>query len=128
MDAVLAARAPSTGAPLVHERVKPPRPTLQKLSSSDDIESYLDMFERVARQQGWPNEIWSTQLAGLLSGDALDAFSSVPAEVARSYAQVKEAILSPPLLQHLAQNGRIVQDVAESPVGSAKSVDSVLGE
>ena len=45
MDAVLAARAPSTGAPLVHETVKPPRPTLQKLSSSDDIGSYLDMFE-----------------------------------------------------------------------------------
>ena len=40
------------------------------------------------------NEIWSTQLAGLLSGDALDVFSSVPAEAARSYAQVKEAILA----------------------------------
>ena len=51
MDAVLAARAPPTGAPLVPERVKP-RPTLQKLSSSDDIDSYFDMFERVARQQG----------------------------------------------------------------------------
>ena len=93
-DAVLAARAPSTGAPLVRERVKPPRPTLQKLSSSDDIESYLDMFERVAREQGRPNDIWSTQLAGLLLGDALDAFSSVPAEAASSYVQVKEAIIA----------------------------------
>ena len=49
---------------------------------------------RVARQQGWPNEIWSIQLAGQLSGDALDAFSSVPAEAAWSYAQVKEVILA----------------------------------
>ena len=71
MDTVLAARAPSTGGPLVCERAKPPKPTLQKLSSSDDIQSYLDMFERVARQQEWPNQIWSTQLAGLLSGNAL---------------------------------------------------------
>ena len=46
--------------------MKSPKPTLQKLSSSDDIESYLDMFERAARQQGWPDGIWATQLAGLL--------------------------------------------------------------
>ena len=85
MDAVLAARVPSTGAPFVCERVKPPRPTLQKLSSSDDIESYLDMFKRVARQQEWRNESWSAQLAGLLSGNALDTFSSDSAEAARSY-------------------------------------------
>ena len=40
--------------------VKLPRPILQKLSSSDDIERYLDIFKRVARQQEWPNDIWST--------------------------------------------------------------------
>ena len=76
VEAVLASRAPPIDAPLSTAlgRVKPPRPTLQKLSSSDDIESYLDMFERVARQQGWPENIWATQLAGLLSGEALDAF------------------------------------------------------
>ena len=31
------------------------------------------MFERVATQQGWSIEVWSTQLAGLLLGDALAA-------------------------------------------------------
>ena len=95
VNAVLAVRAPSmTDAPPPGATVKPPRPTLQKLSSSDDVESYLDMFERVARQQGWPEGIWATQLAGLLSGDALDAFSSLPADAAREYARVKEAILT----------------------------------
>jgi hypothetical protein len=94
VDAVLAARAPPTEAHSGSGRVKPPKPTLQKLSTSDNIESYLDMFERVARQQGWPDDTWATQLAGLLSGDALDAFTSIPAEAARDYTQVKEAILA----------------------------------
>ena len=78
VEAVLTSRAPPTDVPLStgSGRVKPPRPTLHKLSSSDDIESYLDMFERVARHQGWPEDIWATQLPGLLSGEALDAFSS----------------------------------------------------
>ena len=52
------------------------------------------MFERVAEQQGWPKEVWSTQLGGLLSGEALDAFTSVPAESATNYDAVKEAILA----------------------------------
>ena len=70
------------------------KPTLQKLSKEDDIESYLNMFERVAEQQGWPKELWSTQLGGLLSGEALDAFTSVPIESATDYDAVKEAILA----------------------------------
>ncbi len=45
-------------------------------------------------QQDWPEDTWATQLAGLLSGDALDAFTSIPAEAARDYMQVKEAILA----------------------------------
>ena len=99
LDAVLSASRASIGppptiAPADGGRTKPPKPTLQKLSKEDDIESYLDMFERVARQQGWPKELWTTQLAGLLSGEALDAFISVPLETARSYDAVKEAILA----------------------------------
>ena len=60
LDAVLTVSGVSEeSTPLVapgssRERVKPPRPTLHKLSKEDDIESYLDMFERVAGQQGWP--------------------------------------------------------------------------
>ena len=98
LDAVLSASragmGPPTVAPTDGRRTKPPKPTLQKLSKEDDIESYLDMFERVARQPGWPKELWTTQLAGLLSGEALDAFVSVPSETARSYDAVKEAILA----------------------------------
>ena len=69
-------------------RVKPPKPTLQKLTPSDDIESFIDLFERVATQQGWPVDIWPTQLAGLLSGDSLYAFTSIPLSEANNYSKV----------------------------------------
>ena len=52
------------------------------------------MFERVTEQQGWSKELWSTQLGGLLSGEALEAFTSVPIESATDYDAVKEAILA----------------------------------
>ena len=64
------------------ERVKPPRPTLPNLYRDDNIESYLDMFERVAEQQRWARELWATQLVGLLSGEVLETFTSVLTKLA----------------------------------------------
>ena len=97
MQAVIESNSPATkDAALVEDskRVKPPKPTLQKLAPSDEIESFIDMFERVATQQGWPANSWPTQLAGLLSGDALDAFTSIPVSEASDYSKVRAAILS----------------------------------
>ena len=74
-------------------KMKLPRPTLQKLTADDDIESYLHMFEQVAVQQKWPKDAWATQLAGLLMGDALDAFTSVPTAESSKYEVMKAAIL-----------------------------------
>lgn len=48
-----------------------PKPVLQKFTQGDDVESFPDMFERVASLQKWPKTIWTTQLAGVLSGKAL---------------------------------------------------------
>ena len=72
---------------------KLPKPLLQKFTEKDDVESYLDMFERVATQQEWPKETWATQLAGLLSGDALDSYSALAPASAKDYNSVKAAIL-----------------------------------
>ena len=72
---------------------KLPKPMLQKFTEKDDVESYLDMFERVAAQQEWPKETWATQLAGLLSGNALDCYSSLAPASAKDYDLVKAAIL-----------------------------------
>ena len=51
------------------------------------------MFERVAAQHEWPKEKWATQLAGLLSGNALDCYSSLAPASAKDYDLVKAAIL-----------------------------------
>ena len=72
---------------------KLPKPTLQKLDPSDDIEHYIASFERIAQQQKWPEDVWATQLAGLLTGKAMAAYASMDQEEAESYAKVKRAIL-----------------------------------
>ena len=53
----------------------------------------LDMFESVASLHKWPKTIWVTQLAGVLSGKALKAFSSLPTEKSTKYDEVKHDIL-----------------------------------
>ena len=70
-----------------------PKSMLQKFSEKDDVESFLDMFERVTAQQEWPKEIWATQLAGLLSGNALECYSSLAPATAKDYDQIRAAIL-----------------------------------
>ena len=69
-----------------------PKPTLQKLGPDDDVEHFLATFERIARQQGWPEEVWATQLAGLFTGKALVVYAGLNGESAASYAEVKKAI------------------------------------
>ena len=79
--------------PTLHApKVKLPKPTIQKLTEGDDIEDYLAMFERVANQQGWPEDVWAMQLAGLLTGKAMAAFASLSTEESGDY-EVKAAIL-----------------------------------
>ena len=73
--------------------VRLPKPTLQKLGPDDDIEHFLATFERIAKQQGWPEEVWATQLAGLLTGKAMAAYASLNTESAVSYKDVKKAVL-----------------------------------
>lgn len=43
------------------------------------------MFEWVAAQQEWPKETWATQLAGVLSGDALECYSSLAPTPVKDY-------------------------------------------
>lgn len=77
------------------ELAKPklPKPTLQKLDEKDDIENYLDTFERIAKQQEWPTTVWAVQLAGLLSGRALAAYAALGGVEAADYEKVKSAVL-----------------------------------
>ena len=73
--------------------VKLPKPTLKRLTAEDDIEHYLATFERVAKQQKWPKEVWASQLGGLMTGNAMAAYASLEVESTGSYDMVKQAVL-----------------------------------
>ena len=75
------------------EKVKLPKPTLQKLGEKDDVEHYLATFERIAEQQGWPKDAWATQLAGRLTGKAMAAYAALDTASAGDYEELKQAIL-----------------------------------
>ena len=72
---------------------KLPKPTLQKLGDKEDIENFLASFERIAKQQEWPRNVWATQLAGLLTGKALAAYAAMTTEDSADYEKVKAAVL-----------------------------------
>ena len=74
-------------------KVRVHKPTLQKLSTEDNIEDFLITYERVAVQQGWPQDVWAVQLAGLLSGKAMAAHTSLAGNESGDYEKVKTAIL-----------------------------------
>jgi len=69
-------------------RPKLPKPTLQKLG-----ENFLSTFERIAKQQDWPKEVWATQLAGLLTGKGLAAYAAMVSTEALDYERVKKVVL-----------------------------------
>ena len=52
--------------------------TVPKLPSFDekidDLDAYLYRFEGYASMQGWPKEIWASNLSDLLKGNALQMF------------------------------------------------------
>nr|XP_040058772.1 uncharacterized protein LOC120834693 isoform X2 [Gasterosteus aculeatus aculeatus] len=79
--------------------VKPERPTepskvLTKQTGEDDIEAYLEVFERTAERERWPRAQWAGILAPFLIGEAQKACRDLsPADV-NQYGALKAAILA----------------------------------
>ena len=67
--------------------------TLQKLSEGEDIENFLSMLVKGATQQDWPKDLWTVQLAGVLTGKALVAFANVRKKDVGSYETMRLEIL-----------------------------------
>ena len=61
--------------------------------SSDEIDSYLQRFERFAKSNSWPDSEWATALSTLLTGKALDVYSRMPDDAALNFILLKEALL-----------------------------------
>ena len=59
----------------------------------DDIDSFLERFERFATAQRWPRDQWVISLSTLLTGKGLLVYSGMPADAANDYDALKTAIL-----------------------------------
>ena len=68
----------------------------------DDLDSYLNRFERFARSNKWEKTVWATSLSALLTGRALDVYSRLPETSASDYDTLKEALLK---RYELTENG-----------------------
>ncbi len=63
------------------------------VDGKDDLDSYLQRFERFAKSNKWDETIWATSLSALLTGKALDVYSRMSKTVAVNYRELKEALL-----------------------------------
>ncbi|XP_021369220.1 uncharacterized protein LOC110460569, partial [Mizuhopecten yessoensis] len=60
----------------------------------DNMNSYINRFERYAIVQGWKKEQWGANLSALLKGRALDVFSRLPMEQSLDFEELKKALLT----------------------------------
>uniref|UniRef100_A0A9J7X6K5 Retropepsins domain-containing protein n=1 Tax=Cyprinus carpio carpio TaxID=630221 RepID=A0A9J7X6K5_CYPCA len=66
---------------------------LPRMTSHDDVATYLQMFETVATREAWPMAEWAQIIAPLLTGEAQRAYFTLPPELNESYAELKKEIL-----------------------------------
>ena len=71
-----------------------PTTFLTKQTSEDDVEAFLEVFERTAEREGWTEDWWAHILAPFLTGDAQRAYQDLGAREAADYTTLKEAILA----------------------------------
>ena len=67
------------------------RPNLPKYEEQkDDIDAYIERFERFARSQGWREDTWAVSLSSLLTGNGLEVYTSMQP---KDYPALKRAVL-----------------------------------
>ena len=70
--------------PNKEDRAKAPKlPSF--VDGKDDLDAYLQRFERFATTAKWEKAGWATKLSALLSGRALDVYSRLSEEAASDY-------------------------------------------
>ena len=89
----LRAQQGNAGHPTVASSVVP-KPKLPKFDESvDDVDAYLDRFERFATSNQWPRDEWAVNLSPLLAGKALQAYVSLSVADSSNYDILKKNIL-----------------------------------
>jgi hypothetical protein len=72
-------------------RAKTPR--LPPFDEKDNLDAYLQRFERFAVTVNWKRDDWATNLSALLKGKALDVYSRLAPSQANDYDLLKDALL-----------------------------------
>ena len=80
------------------DRAKAPKP-LSFVDGKDDLDAYLQRFERFAVTDKWKKTGWASKLSALLSGPALEVNSRLSEEAAQDYDRVKLQPLAKMLTQ-----------------------------
>ncbi len=96
---------------------------LTKLTSQDDLEAYLHMFEVVARREGCDQAEWAQLLAPLLTGKPIQVYNSLSAVSANDYAILKTEILARVGLSPICAAQKIIL-AAHHPNTTQKSLQS----
>ena len=71
-----------------------PREVLTKLNPEDDIEAYLELFERTAIRERWLVAEWGNNLAPFLTGEAQRVCRDLTIADAADFRKLKAAILA----------------------------------
>ena len=70
------------------------RPKLPKFEEDkDDMDTFLQRFERFAKMQKWKPEEWVVSLSPLLTGKGLEVYTNMPDTDVDNYEQLKMALL-----------------------------------
>nr|XP_054751019.1 uncharacterized protein LOC129256850 isoform X2 [Lytechinus pictus] len=86
---------------VVANKAKAPKlPTFYE--ERDDIDSYLQRFERYAKSQNWPETDWAIYLSTLLTGSALEVFTQLSYDDGNNFKILKNALLK---RFHLTEDG-----------------------
>ncbi|CAH3182213.1 unnamed protein product [Porites lobata] len=81
-----------TEADVREDRAKAPKlPSF--VDGKDDLDAYLQRFERFATTAKWEKTGWASKLSALLSGRALEVYSRLSEEAAQDYDRVKLALM-----------------------------------
>src|SRR5277367_148841 len=67
---------------------------LKNLDEDADVDLYFDYFEKVLRTNNVPREKWGFLLAKVITGKALEAYTSLADEDLKDYDKVKSTILN----------------------------------
>jgi hypothetical protein len=96
-EAELQTATPHTGNTGQHNQSRhgsvPKAPRLPPFEDKDDMDAYLQRFERYAHAHKWKEEEWAMHLGALLKGKALEVYSRLTPELALDYDTLKKALL-----------------------------------